>query len=320
MTNEEIEQIVKQYELSQQELDDTVELIFQFLKKNASRKENPIAIVVGGQSGAGKTGLIGYANSKINEDAVIIDNDTYREFHPKVREINTKYPDLFTECTDQLSFYATPIIIEKMIKERYNLVIHQTLKSNRIADDAMKKLCDAGYIVGVMCLAVDELESNLSMIERCLAQQQIDGTCRWVPQQNHDFAYNGIPSTLDYIEKESGNYHFIQVLMRGKEKPTLPRLIYSSLNKNNTAEQNAVIDSYGLSEDVKLESTARKSLEYGRKLSHEEVLVHFYEKLELARKIDKNVCGESLSEAKRRLKILDETVANESSKNGKFSD
>ena len=307
-SSEEIQEIAKKYELSQEELDKTIDLICDCLTLGVQSHEHPIAVVVGGQSGGGKTGIIGYAQKCLKDDNIIIDNDTYREFHPKIKEINSKYAELMTDCTDQLSFYATPIIIDRMIKGKYNLVIHQTLKSKRIADDAMQKLRDNGYTVGVMALAVASVESYLSMMERCLVQLKIDRTCRWVDPINQDKAFNSIPDTLSYIENDIKNYNFIQVVMRGKTNPTSPRIIYCKLNEKNTAQENELIEKYF---KTNIENTYKDSVDAiknGRILSEDETLKKIDDRLIDAAFDDFLICGHEPSEAKDRIKILRQTV------------
>lgn len=291
ISKEELVSIIKGYELTQSELDNTVEKIYNTLIKGVYPKKQPIAVIVGGQSGGGKTAIIGYVSKCFKDNCVIIDNDFYREFHPNIDDINKKYQDLMTECTDQLSFYATPIIIDKLMNDGFNLIIHQTLKGTRIADDAMKKLKDKGYIVGVMALAVSELESNMSMTERCLEQLKVDYTCRWVAQDNHDIAFNGLPSTVEYIEN-CPNWHFINIVERGIDDPTNPRVIYVSFNKSNTPNDMQNIAQYF---DIrKIDSkykTAKEAVLGGRKRSAAEFHANFEKRYNDAFSDIRNIYG-----------------------------
>ncbi len=239
-TQEEISDIVKDYNLSEEELEYAFNRIAMCESLGVSPSQNKIAVVVGVQPGAGKTNCI--ANSKMSlgaNNCVIIDNDAFRNYHPQVNEIKRYYPSLFTDCTDQLSFKATPWMIDHMSDMGYNLIIHQTLKNNMIADDAITKLRNKGYVVIVRALAVSDLESKMSMIERSQALIEELGYCRWVPSKNHDVAYEGLPKTVEYIEN-SGKYDMIEILKRGGV-PTYPEVLYRKINPNIEPDKKDVL-------------------------------------------------------------------------------
>ena len=64
--------------------------------------KNPIAIIIGGQTGSGKSGIIGYSASMFNDgNVIIINSDEIKPFHPKNNEIAQLYPNLYTKITDQ---------------------------------------------------------------------------------------------------------------------------------------------------------------------------------------------------------------------------
>ena len=189
-------------------------------KEGMIPSKTPIAIVVGGQCGAGKSGVIGNTIEKLNSNCVVIDNDKYRYAHPNFDEINSAHPELFTECTDQLSFSATPKVIKSMIDGRYNMVIHQTLKNDTIVRCAITDLLEAGYTVVVRALAVDQITSIKDELGRGQDQLAIGRIPRWVPPENHDTAYVGLPGTVDLIET-SGKYHLLEVVTRSSDKNNL---------------------------------------------------------------------------------------------------
>lgn len=320
ISKEELVKIIKGYELTQFELDNTVDKIYRTLTKGVFPKKNPIAVIVGGQSGGGKTAIIGYVSKCFKDDSIIIDNDIYREFHPKIDDINKKYQDLMTECTDQLSFYATPILIDKLMNAKFNLIIHQTLKGTRIADDAMKKLKDKGYIVGVMALAVSDLESNMSMIERCLEQLKIDGTCRWVAQDNHDIAFKGLPLTVEYIEN-CPNWHFINIVERGLEDPTDPRVIYSSYNKSNTpSDMQDIAQYFDISKINNNYKNAKAAVAGGRERSLLEFYASFERRYNNALNDIKIMFGSANCVALDRIKYIKQLAENQKSINYKLDE
>lgn len=241
MTQPELEQMIRdQYSLTDQQIQKATRKIINALSKFASPSDQPLVVVVGGQSGSGKTALIDYtAQMSSKRKFVQIDNDYFRSFHPKEAEIRAKYPDYFTIATDQLGLGITADIIEYFKSHRYNIILHQTMKSNRIVDDAITKFIDAGYTVGVRTFAVPYFESKMSQIERCEEQLKFNGCCRHVSQKDHDTAILGLPQTIAYLE-QTGKYDFIEVFKRG-ERIDQPEVVYAQLNEKNKHHTLAVL-------------------------------------------------------------------------------
>jgi len=245
-TKQEIEEIVRKYTLNQQEYENVIRTVVEVMSGDKTASKSPLAIVVGGQSGAGKTALINYTSSFLssNREFVVVDNDYFRAFHPMATEIRNLYPSLYTHITDQIGLGITSDIVSyfmgndiilpsgNIIKNenhaRYDLIFHQTLKSNRIADDAMAKLINAGYTVGVRAFAVPYFESKMSQLERCKEQFETSNFCRHVRPEDHYAALNGIPKTLEYIER-NGKADFIEIFRRSDDI-RCPELVYAKIN------------------------------------------------------------------------------------------
>lgn len=235
MTNISEQEVMKMYRLPEEQLQGIKETIIRAIAKDIVPSKKPLAVVVGGQSGAGKTALINYTfGMSTKREFIQIDNDFFRGFHPQADEIKALYPDLYTAATDQIGLEITSDVINYFKDNKYNIILHQTLKNNRIADDAMTKFKEAGYTVGVRAFAVPYLESKMSQIERCEGQISSLGFCRYVRTQDHDTAIEGLPKTVGYIE-DSGKYDFIEIFKRGKQIDR-PVLVYSKINPETEEE------------------------------------------------------------------------------------
>ncbi|MCM1404177.1 MAG: zeta toxin family protein [Prevotella sp.] len=229
MTNEHNQNIRDLYALDTAQVQKIKETIISVLAKDIVPSKQPLAIVVGGQSGAGKTALINYTTQLSHKREFIqIDNDFFRGFHPQVDEIKKNYPDDYVTATDQLGLGITADIIAYFRDHNYNIILHQTLKNNRVVDDAITKFIAAGYTVGVRAFAVPYFESKMSQIERCEGQIESLGFCRHVSPQEHDTAIAGLPQTIDYIE-QARKYDFIEIFKRG-EYIGQPELVYARFN------------------------------------------------------------------------------------------
>ena len=255
-TQEQISEVVKKYSLNPKEIAEITKTVIGVLASDKIASDNPLAIIVGGQSGSGKTALINYTTFiSSNREFITIDNDFFRGFHPAVTEIKGNYPGLYTKATDQLGLGITSNVISYLMGNdiklddgtvfknphhlRYDLIFHQTLKNNRIADDAMVKLKNAGYTVGVRAFAVSYLESKMSQIERCKAQFESTGSCRHVPPEEHLTAIAGLPKTVGYIE-ENSRADFVEIFRRGEDIDR-PVSIYTRFNPQTKQETLDVI-------------------------------------------------------------------------------
>ena len=68
------------------ELELVFEKILKMYKSSYSPKEKPKVFLLGGQPGAGKTGLENMINAE--DEYISISGDDFREYHPKFKEIN----------------------------------------------------------------------------------------------------------------------------------------------------------------------------------------------------------------------------------------
>ena len=228
------------YFLSNEKIDEITKNIIKVMAADVLPSKQPLVVVVGGQSGSGKTSLIHYTEQISGKREFIeIDNDYFRSFHPKADEIKNKYPDYYVTATDQLGLGVTAAVIDYFRDHHYNIILHQTLKNNRVVDDAITKFINAGYTVGVRAFAVPYFESKMSQIERCEGQLEELHFCRHVAKVDHDAAIEGLPKTVEYIE-QSGKYDFLEIYKR-TENPNQPGLVYAKFNETTEDKTLAVL-------------------------------------------------------------------------------
>ncbi len=225
------EEILRMHSISEEEKAKIGKIAEGILTIDKKPVKNPICVIVGGQTGAGKSGLMAYSSKMFPDDNVIIlEDDTLRHFYPNEQQISVDFPDEYIAITNQLTNGLTSSLFNKFAQQGYNLIFHQTLKNTRIADEGIVMLRDQGYSIVVRGLAVNNFESRLSMIERCLGQLEYKGYCRNVTTSDHDITYKGMPDTLGYIE-ENKRYDVFEVFKRG-ETPDTPQLVYAKVNED----------------------------------------------------------------------------------------
>lgn len=164
----------------------------------------PLAVIFGGQPGAGKSAAIdGIANELESQGgAVFIIGDDLRDYHPK-------YAQLMESDDKTAAFYTdrdAGLWIEKSIAEakerRVNIVIEGTMRDSHKIATTMKSLRDAGYRIDARALAVNSLLSEQGILQRYENQKVDRGAGRMTTPEAHKAAYDGMLKTLERIEFE----------------------------------------------------------------------------------------------------------------------
>ena len=92
-SDEEKNEIYRKYKLSEEEHMELYGKIKKIWTMDKTPVDNPVAVIVGGQTGAGKTGLIIYSKKMFADgNVVVINSDEIKPFHPKSEEIAREYP------------------------------------------------------------------------------------------------------------------------------------------------------------------------------------------------------------------------------------
>ncbi len=219
-----LDELKAKYAVSETEIQKISELIFSKMTFGKTPAKNPVMVIVGGQPGAGKSGLIDKTLSEM-PNSVILDVDDFRYFHPQIEEILENYPNDLATFTIKFVNSIFFVVVKKLEDAGYNLIAQKTLKDDEIIYDTLVGLKEMGYGVVVRVLAVSELESKLSALERSLSVKNTVGYCRWTPISNQDYAYKGMVQTSEHIFA-SPYCDSIQVFKRN-EIPTNSDIVYS---------------------------------------------------------------------------------------------
>ena len=186
-----------------------------------------IAIVLGGQTGAGKSGLVNLTNREgilTNRSFYLIDDDQFRKFYPRYDEIMAECPEFSTILTAMGSGPITPKIMKYASDNGLNFIFDGTMKNTRIFKTAQQwKDYDVTYRV----MATSRMESLLSIFERNAFLRR-NGFGRPIGVKEHDATYEGLENTLKTVE-DAGET--VEVYVRGRTISCIPELIYSSKRK-----------------------------------------------------------------------------------------
>ena len=181
--------------------DDELEIkfkeILEYYKSMYSPTENPKVTLLGGQPGAGKSGLENLINIKKNY--VSISGDDYREYHPRFKEINLEYGREASKYTQQWAAEITEKLIRELRKEKYNLIIEGTLRTAELPLKEANAFKKAGYEVELNVVVVKPEKSRLGTLERYEAMLKQNKVPRMTPKEHHDLVVNNIGNNLEII-------------------------------------------------------------------------------------------------------------------------
>lgn len=180
-----------------EELEIKFKEILGYYKSIYSPTENPKVVLLGGQPGAGKSGLENMVNVKKNY--VSISGDDYREYHPRFKEINLEYGREASKYTQQWAAEITEKLIKELRKEKYNLIIEGTLRTAELPLKEANAFKKAGYNVELNVVVVKPEKSRLGTLERYEAMLKQGKVPRMTPKEHHDLVVNNIGNNLEII-------------------------------------------------------------------------------------------------------------------------
>ena len=180
-----------------EELETVFQKILKMYKSSYLPSENPKVFLLGGQPGAGKSGLENMIN--IKDDYISISGDDYREYHPRFKEINLEYGREASKYTQQWAAEITEKLIKELGKEKYNLIIEGTLRTAELPLKEANAFKKTGYEVELNVVVVKPEKSRLGTLERYETMLKQGKVPRMTPKEHHDLVVNNIGNNLDTI-------------------------------------------------------------------------------------------------------------------------
>lgn len=203
------------FEYSNAQFFEQYSAIKHWVTKMHSKTVNPTAFILGGQPGAGKTVLQKQIRNN-NKNIIIINADSFREFHPYFDEIQYMYGNESPKYTQPFINRVTERLIDELSAEKYNLIIEGTLRTANVPISSCKMLKEKGYRVELHIMAVKSqisYESTILRYENAIAQGEIP---RATAKAHHDMVADAIADNLDAIEK-AGAFDSIKLFNRNSD-------------------------------------------------------------------------------------------------------
>ena len=175
----------------------------------------PIAVILGGQPGAGKSALIAtykeILRERYNINAVVNNADFYRFCVPGSYRIADAFPESASRVTDPVVKMMRKNLMEESIAQSESIIIENTLGDTIVVDQMRQSNV---HDIWLALMAVPREESLLSDFERYIKMQETSSVARLVSIEAHDKRY----IALDKIVAELDNEASMRIIVHSRGK------------------------------------------------------------------------------------------------------
>lgn len=180
-----------------------------------SSNETPHAVLLGGQSGAGKTTLHDIIRDEFKSNVIIINGDEYRSRHPHYAELDRQFGPDAVAHTAAWAGQMTEALIDEFSLSRHNLIIEGTLRTAEVPIKTATLLRERGYDVSLALMAVKP-EISLVSCQIRYELMRLEGTIpRATDPKHHNKIIEDIVSNLDCLEN-SGLFDEVRLFSRSE--------------------------------------------------------------------------------------------------------
>lgn len=220
------------------EFDEKYNEIYKSITKQKQRTDKPVAYIMGGQSGAGKSCIADFIeNNYLDNNAVNINGDDYVDYTRKFSSEVTER--LIDECSDK----------------KYPLLIEGTLRSYEVPCKTCTLLKNKEYEVNLFVMATKPIISYIGTLMRYEKMLKIGTLARKTTKEQHDEIILKIINNLDRIYK---SYKFDNIVLINRTRD----IIYN-MDSTPTINPSKILKQYHMSAltDIELEK-CKKDLEF----------------------------------------------------------
>lgn len=108
---------MKLEEFSQDDFERASRRLVRSLTRGKTTSSQPKAILLGGQSGAGKTTIHRIKQREFQGNIIIIDGDSYRSFHPNYLGLQKKYGKDSVDYTKVFAGKMVEYLVDELSKQ-----------------------------------------------------------------------------------------------------------------------------------------------------------------------------------------------------------
>ena len=198
------------------EYEEAYQTIKGLVTKNKTGVNEPVAIVLGGQPGAGKSSIYDIAMIRFEFNIVKLDCDKFRKYHPEAEKL-CKSPETYGEKTNPFVFACVDRLADELSEEKYNMIIESSMKSSGAVTFYHGMLSPKGYKIEAQVMATPKEISWQGVVKRYEEELEKGGLARIVPKEFHDYVVEHIVDAIDEVYR-SGMVSNIIIYNRKCEK------------------------------------------------------------------------------------------------------
>ena len=200
--------------LSQDDFIKVSNRLVRSLTRGKTISSKPKAILLGGQSGAGKTTIHRIKQREFQGNIIVIDGDSYRSFHPNYLTLQEKYGKDSVNYTKVFAGQMVEYLVDELSKQGYHLLIEGTLRTTEVPRKTVQLLITKGYQVSLALIATKPELSYLSTLIRYEELYAIDPSqARATPKEHHDGIVEHLVDNLRELENDK-IFNQIQIYQR----------------------------------------------------------------------------------------------------------
>lgn len=179
--------------------------IFEFsivpaLFGEAQQSDDPLAILVGGQPGAGKSRAGAAAVFDCQQPIVEIIGDDLRAYHPSYLALLALEPSAMPNATAQAAGAWVERCIQYAAQRRISVLVEGTFRDPDVATRTALQFRVRGYRIQVNLVAVAAPISHLAIADRFVTGILEQGHGRFTALAAHDNAMKSLPTTMKALQ------------------------------------------------------------------------------------------------------------------------
>ena len=203
----------------------------KYILNNNTTYEIPTAIILGGQQGSGKTGIVIKSVKefeKNGQDVIELDLDSYRGFYKNCFRRILENPQSYAETINKTAGKIMEKLTNEIINKKFNFIFEGTLGKSAYTLDLLLNSKN-NYNVKVKILSVCREESIFSNFERYIEINENISIGRLTTISNHDKTYEMFTERIKKIDESKVH---VEVYTRGHNIYN-PLKIYETGASNN---------------------------------------------------------------------------------------
>ncbi|MFZ2570187.1 MAG: type II toxin-antitoxin system toxin PezT [Streptococcus suis] len=203
-------------EFSKDDFDLALKRTIRSLTRGKTTSVTPKAILLGGQSGAGKTTIHRIKQKEFQGNIIIIDGDSYRSLHPNYLTLQEDYGKDSVDYTKGFAGKMVEQLVDELSKQGYHLLIEGTLRTTEVPRKTARLLKARGYQVSLALITTKPELSYLSTLIRYEEVYAVNpNQARATPKEHHDAIVESLVDNLRELEHDK-LFDRIQIYQRDR--------------------------------------------------------------------------------------------------------